>query len=168
MSHALVDQIKNTRSVVENKKIKIININKNIVDQIPKVGIGVIIFKDDKILLGKRKGSHGEREFAFPGGHLEYMENFEDCAKRETLEECGIEIKNVRFQFLANLKKYNPKHYVHIGLLADWVSGTPEVKEVNKCEFWKWYDMNNLPEPMFEPCKLSFDSYLNNKIYYDG
>jgi len=47
-------------------------------------------------------------EWSFPGGHLEYMESFEDCAKRETREECGIEITNIRFQFLSNVIKYAP------------------------------------------------------------
>ena len=42
-----------------------------------RVGIGVIILKDGKVLLGKRKGSHGAGEYAFPGGHLEYMESFD-------------------------------------------------------------------------------------------
>lgn len=44
--------------------------------QKPKVGIGVMILKDEKVLLGKRKGSHGEGEYSFPGGHLEYMESW--------------------------------------------------------------------------------------------
>ncbi len=64
----------------------------------PKVGIGVMILKDGKVLLGKRKGSHGAGQYAFPGGHLEYMESFEDCARRETREECGIEIQNIPVQ----------------------------------------------------------------------
>ena len=64
-------------------------------EEIPRVGIGVMIFKDNKVLFGKRKGSHGEGEYAFPGGHLDYMETIEDCAKRETFEETGIEIENI-------------------------------------------------------------------------
>ena len=95
--------------------------------QIPQVGIGVMIFKGGKVLLGKTKGSHGAGEYAFPGGHLEYMESFEDCAKRETLEEAGIEIENVRFNCLSNVTSYKPKHYVHIGVVADWKSGDPMV-----------------------------------------
>jgi 8-oxo-dGTP diphosphatase len=39
----------------------------------PKVGVGVMIVKEATVLLGQRKGSHGNGEFAFPGGHLEYM-----------------------------------------------------------------------------------------------
>ena len=48
----------------------------------PKVGVGVMVLKDGKVLLTRRKGSHGAGEYSFPGGHLEYMESFEDCARR--------------------------------------------------------------------------------------
>ena len=136
-------------------------------EQKPKVGVGISIFKDGKILLGKRKGSHGAGEYAFPGGHLEHMESFADCARREVKEECGIEIKNIRFQYLANVKKYAPKHYAHIGLIADWKSGEPKVLEPKKSESWGWYSMEKSPRPLFEMCRLSFDAYRKNKKYYD-
>src|SRR3990167_8478607 len=124
-------------------------------EQKPNVGVGVMILKEGKILLCKRKGSHGEGEFGFPGGHLEYMESFEDCARRETREESGVEIENIRFQYLANVKKYAPKHYVHIGLIATWKNGEPKVLETDKCAFWNWYEINDLPEPLFEMCQLA-------------
>lgn len=138
-----------------------------IFEQKPKVGVGIMILKDGKVLLGKRKGSHGEGEYSFPGGHLEYMESFEDCARREIKEECGIEIKNIRFQFLANVIKYAPKHYAHVGLLADWQAGEPKVLEPEKCESWGWYSLEALPEPMFEMCKLATDSWNMGINYYD-
>lgn len=134
----------------------------------PKVGVGVMILKDNKVLLTKRKGSHGAGEYAFPGGHLEYMESFEDCAIREVAEECGIKIKNIQFQFLTNITKYAPKHYVHVGLLADWEEGEPKVLEPEKAEEWKWYDLDKLPEPLFEFCKLSFDAYKTGRNYYSS
>ncbi len=34
-----------------------------------KSGVGVMILKDGTVLLGRRKGSHGEGEWAWPGGH---------------------------------------------------------------------------------------------------
>ena len=137
-------------------------------NQRPKVGVGVMIFKDGKVLLGKRRGSHGEGEYAFPGGHLEYMESFADCAKREVKEECDIEIDNIRFQFLANVKKYAPKHYVHIGLICDYKGGELKNMEVEKNESWGWYDLDNLPQPIFEMCKMAFESYKTNEIYFDS
>lgn len=134
----------------------------------PKVGIGILIFKNGRVLLGKRKGSHGEGEYAFPGGHLEYMESFEDCAKRETTEECGIKIRNIRFQLLSNITKYAPKHYVHVGLIADWKSGEPKLLEPEKIESWGWYDLDKLPSPLFEPCIQAIKSYKSGVNYYDA
>jgi 8-oxo-dGTP diphosphatase len=137
------------------------------IEQTTKVGVGMMIVRDGKVLLAKRKGSHGEGEFAFPGGHLEYMESFADCAKREAMEEAGIKIDNIRFQFLANITKYAPKHYVHIGLLADWKSGEAKVMEPDKSGPWQWYGMDDLPKPMFKMCELSIESYKNKKKYLD-
>ncbi len=133
----------------------------------PKAGVGVMILKDGKVLITKRKSSHGAGQYAFPGGHLEYMESFEECAIRETREECGIEIKNIQFQFLANLKKYAPKHYVHIGLIAEWASGEAQTLEPEKSEDWVWYDVDKLPQgEYFETCTVAFDAFKNNKNYY--
>lgn len=131
------------------------------------VGIGVMIFKDGKVLGGVRKNAHGAGEWAFPGGHLEYMESFQDCAKRETKEEAGIEIKNIRFLSLGNITKFSPKHVVGVGLLADWESGEPVVCEPDKRESWDWYDIDNIKEPIFQPAQLMIDAYKNNKIYND-
>ena len=121
---------------------------KDMSEDITKVGVGVLIFKDGKILLGKRLGAHGAGEYAGPGGHLEYMESIEECAKRETLEETGIVIGNVRFLCLSNLKQYAPKHYIDIGVVADWVSGDPKVIEPEKVESWDWYALDAIPEPL--------------------
>ena len=38
----------------------------------PKVGVGIVVIKDDLILFGRRKGAHGAGDCSFPGGHLEY------------------------------------------------------------------------------------------------
>ncbi len=137
-------------------------------DNHPKVGIGVMIWKDGKVLLGKRKGSHGAGEYAWPGGHLEYMESFEDCVKREAREEAGIEITNVRFLRLLNFKSYAPKHYVDIGLMADWKSGEPKVMEPEKCDGWGWYDIDHLPRPLFASVETYIEAYKTGKNYWDA
>lgn len=134
----------------------------------PKVGIGVMIIKDGKVLLGKRKGSHGQGEYAWPGGHMEYMESFEECAKREVMEEVGIEIGNIKFLRLLNLKAYAPKHYVDIGLMAQWISGEPKVMEPEKCEGWDWYDMDNLPQPLFGTIESYIEAYKTGRDYWDA
>ncbi|NBO23379.1 NUDIX domain-containing protein, partial [bacterium] len=55
-----------------------------------KVGLSALIVRDGKVLMGKRKGSHGQGQWAFPGGHLEYSEDFKSCLTREVKEETGL------------------------------------------------------------------------------
>lgn len=62
-----------------------------------RVGVGCLIFKEGKVLLGKRKNSHGADAYAGPGGHVEYGETLEETVIRETYEEVGLEIAHVEF-----------------------------------------------------------------------
>ena len=133
-----------------------------------KAGVGVMIMRSGKVLLGKRKGAHGAGEYAFPGGHLEFGESIIDCAKRETSEETGIKIKNVRFLFFANLTQYPGKHYAHTGLIADWQSGVPRALELESCESWDWYPLDKLPKPLFGTAPMSFKAYKTKKIFFDS
>lgn len=132
-----------------------------------KVGIGVMVMKDGKVLLGKRKGSHGAGEYSFPGGHLEYMESYLDCVRREVTEETGMEIDNIRFLLVANIKEYAPKHYAHIGFVADWKKGEPKLMEPEKCEGWAWYDIDHLPEPLFATLLTHIEAYKTGKNFFD-
>lgn len=122
----------------------------------PGVGLSVIIIKEDKVLLGKRKGSHGEGTYAFPGGHLENNEGFLDCLSREIKEEVG----DVKIQFIDKFPSavtndiFNEdKHYVTLFIRAKYISGEPQVLEPEKCEKWEWYSWDNLPSPLFLPIK---------------
>ncbi|MBU1082983.1 NUDIX domain-containing protein [Patescibacteria group bacterium] len=116
----------------------------------PKVGVGVIVIQDDKVLLGKRKNAHGEGSWAFPGGHLEMNETLEECSKRETTEEAGIEIKNIKpLTFTNDIFKEENKHYITCFVTADYDSGEVSVMEPDKCEEWGWFEWNNLPQPLF-------------------
>lgn len=114
------------------------------------VGIGVLIINDQKqILLGKRKNAHGEGTWSGPGGHLDFGESWEDCAKREVMEEVGIEIGNVRFGSATNdIFLEEGKHYITIFMVADYISGEVTVCEPDKCESWEWFDFDNLPSPL--------------------
>jgi 8-oxo-dGTP diphosphatase len=116
----------------------------------PKVGIGVLILKDGKVLFGKRKSAHGEGTWAPPGGHLEYGETPEDCAIRETLEETGIQIKNIRKgPYTNDIYTNEHKHYITLFIIADYKSGEPKAMEPDKCEKWEWVNWGNLPHPLF-------------------
>jgi 8-oxo-dGTP diphosphatase len=116
----------------------------------PKIGIGVIVIKDKKILVGKRRSAHGEGTWSPPGGHLEFGETWENCARRETREETGIEIKDVEFFAVTNDIK-EETHYVTIFMKCLSASGIVKNLEPDKCECWKWFPWEELPRPLFQP-----------------
>jgi 8-oxo-dGTP diphosphatase len=128
----------------------------------PKVGVGVIIIKDGKVLLGKRKGSHGEGAWALPGGHLEFFETLEDCAKRETKEETGIAIKNIqKFAYTNDIFPIEQKHYITCFVKAEYDSGDVRVMEPDKCEKWEWFERGNFPDPIFIPLQNLLKENIN-------
>jgi len=118
----------------------------------PNVGACVLIWRDGKILLIERRGSHGHGAWATPGGHLEFGENWEECVKREAMEEIGVEIKNVRFLAATNdIFPSHDKHYVSIWMEADWAANEPQNMEPEKAGGIAWHTLTDLPSPLFEP-----------------
>lgn len=118
----------------------------------PKVGVGIIVIKDGKVLMGKRKGAHGEDTWSVPGGHLEFNESWEDCAYRECFEETGVKTKNHVFVGATNdiFSKEN-KHYITIYVKGEHFDGEPSLTEPDKFVEVGWFDVYNLPSPRFIP-----------------
>lgn len=121
---------------------------------VPRVGVGVLIIKDGKILLGKRKNAHGAGTWAPCGGHLELYESFEQCAQREAYEETGLKLTKVRYYGLTNnIYLEEQKHYLTVFMMVDDFEGEPQNCEPDKCEGWAWFAVNELPENLFLPFK---------------
>ena len=128
----------------------------------PKVGVGVVVVKDGKVLVGKRIGSHGAETWAFPGGHLEWNEKIEECAKRELTEETGITIKNIKpASFTNDIFKEEGKHYLTAFVICEYDSGEVEIKEPNKCLEWRWCSWDEIPTPRFLPLHHLIESGYN-------
>jgi 8-oxo-dGTP diphosphatase len=118
----------------------------------PLVGVGVIILKDARILLGKRKNCHGAGTWALPGGHLEFGESLQECAAREVREETGLELVNIRkYDFIDDIFPENNSHYITIFMIAEVLNGEPQNLEPDRCEGWDWFDLHALPENLFRP-----------------
>ena len=135
--------------------------------QAPGIGIGVILFKEGKVLMAKR----GEKSFyshhwSLPGGKLELFESFEDCAKREVFEETGLEIGNLEMVCLHNdsMPEVN-KHYLTLIFKAEVSGGELTIKEPEKNTEIAWFDLENLPSPLFPPTKNALEKFRQGKVY---
>ena len=127
----------------------------------PRIGVGVLLKYNHKILLGLRKGAHGAGTWAFPGGHLEFGENPEETARRECLEETGLLISNPKLIASTNdIFREENKHYLTLIYEADSTSHQAKIIEPHKCSKWAWFPWDELPSSLFPSIiKLKKTSY---------
>lgn len=140
----------------------------------PKVrgGVRVMLYRDGKILLSLRNSDpakaqsslRGEGTWTMPGGKLEFGETIEEGAKREVLEETGIILNEVKVMCL-NTEKNQHAHYITVGTYCDNFSGEAELKEPEEIVDWQWFDLNNLPSPIFPSSEHMLVNY-KNKVFY--
>jgi 8-oxo-dGTP diphosphatase len=117
-----------------------------------RVGTAVAIFNEHgEILLGKRGKSHGSGCWSFAGGHVEKWETWEECAKREVLEETNLDIENIEYVTTKeSMFKADGKHYNTIFLRATVKDGQQfKIMEKGKFDPIGWFDINAMPENLF-------------------
>ncbi|QQR92621.1 MAG: NUDIX domain-containing protein [Candidatus Iainarchaeum archaeon] len=129
----------------------------------PRVGVGVLICRDGKVLLGKRLAAHGKGTWSPPGGKMEFGESPLDCAKREILEETNLHLTHMRIgPYTNDVFVSDNLHYITLCVIAE-ATGEPKAMEPEKCAEWKWFAWNELPSPLFLPLenlkKQGFDPF---------
>ncbi|MBM3183736.1 MAG: NUDIX domain-containing protein [Chlamydiae bacterium] len=117
----------------------------------PKIGIAVLVEKEKQFLIGLRKGAHGAGTWGLPGGHLEFGESVETCAKRELLEETGLRALECSMgPWVENVMEGGTKHYITIVVKVVAFTGNLQLLEPEKCEKWQWFPLDLFPEPLFD------------------
>ena len=124
-----------------------------------RVGIGVLILQNGRLLLGHRVcsaadtgGIYEPDSWCLPGGKQEYGETILEGAVRETKEETNLDINDL--QVYSAVDDLQPgKHYVTIQVIARACSGTLCVMEPEKQDEWKWFPVDQLPKNIYTPSK---------------
>lgn len=122
-------------------------------DKIVRIGTGILIVNDQgQILMGKRHGSHGVGTWGLIGGYIEFGETFEQAARREAMEEVGVELTDIRvIKPVSYFFDDGAKHHISIYMAARIANGTPRICEPHKMTELRFVDWNNLPQPTFVP-----------------
>lgn len=94
----------------------------------PWVGVGVVIWRDGKILLAKRGRPPRLGEWSIPGGAQQVGETVAAAAAREALEETGLivrpaELISVEDAITRDAAGGAQYHYTIVEIAADWISG---------------------------------------------
>ena len=137
-------------------------------------GFGVLVIKNNKVLLGQRHVDpakadsvlHGEGTWTFPGGKLHFGESFEEGVQRELLEETGMSVQIEDLKVISLTNDIVPDaHFVTVGLLCEKFVGEPQVMEPDEITKWEWFDLNNLPTPIFKPSLKLLKNYQDGVFY---
>jgi len=119
--------------------------NKN--NLIPQVAVGAVVFRDDSVLLVKRKNHPAKNMWAIPGGRVKIGEKLQEAAEREIFEETGIQIKAGEPIYVFDVIDRDDSeqirfHYVIIDLDAQYLSGVPEASD--DAEEAKWISRDQI------------------------
>lgn len=116
----------------------------------PKVAVGAVVFRANKVLLVLRGKPPAEKQWSIPGGCVELGETLQEAAEREIAEETGIVIiaKNPIYAFDVIERDESGHvrfHYVIVDLAADYVRGEPRAGDDAADVIWaSSKDLNNL------------------------
>ena len=139
--------------------------------QRPQVGMGILVMRGNKVLLGKRRGSHGDGYYAAPGGHIEFGESFAAAAAREVREETALEIANLRLLSVGNYlftRTDGERHYIDVDFVCEAPAGEAQLCEPEKCDGWAWYELNALPQPLFIVTQRMLESLRSGMTLRDA
>jgi 8-oxo-dGTP diphosphatase len=123
-----------------------------------KVGVSTFLLNDqNQILVGKRlNASSGTGCWGLPGGGMHAGETPLETAVREVKEETGIVVKIpevMRFMNFTNdvFLETSGEHWITLYFLCrqNNYEGEPQIVEPNKCEEWRWVDIDDIPQPVF-------------------
>jgi 8-oxo-dGTP diphosphatase len=94
----------------------------------PFIGIGIVVIKENHVLLCQRGKPPGIGTWTLPGGAQELGETCEQAARRELLEECGLEVGELHFCAHVDTIRRDPDgrirfHYTILDFAARWVAG---------------------------------------------
>ena len=138
--------------MVDKKDLKPFDLRKYPI--VPLVGVGVLLTRDNSLLLVKRKFDPDAGYWAIPGGHLDLGERVEIAAEREAYEETGFIVKVSKLAGIIDKIMYDKSgkveyHYVLINYFVEQIEG----------------DQNQQPVPNSDALDAKFVPYEELKDY---
>ena len=107
----------------------------------PRVAVGAVVFKDNKVLLVRRGKPPAEDLWAIPGGRVEIGETLQEATEREILEETGIIIRALEPVYTFDVIDQDARgrtrfHYVIVDLTAEYIRGEPRAGDDASAACW--------------------------------
>ena len=115
----------------------------------PAVGVAVVLLQDQKILLGRRARGEYKGHWCIPCGYVEWGEEVHDAARREFLEETGLQVE-VGAVYAVHSNFHNPMSLT-VGI---WFTGCligGSLQAGDDLDLAEYFPLDALPEPLAFP-----------------
>lgn len=95
----------------------------------PIVGVGVVVWRADRVLMIRRGKPPRAGQWSLPGGAQELGETVVETARREVLEETGLELASIELLTVVDLVEREPEsgrviyHYTLVDFVAEAAAG---------------------------------------------
>jgi len=120
----------------------------------PGVGCGVVFLREGHILLLQRRKSPEAGAWGIPGGKVDFLETAEMAARREALEETGLDAVSLSVIGMSEqLYHEERQHWFAPIFHADRFTGEPELLEPEKHGGIGWFSLSALPEHLTLPTR---------------
>jgi 8-oxo-dGTP diphosphatase len=113
----------------------------------PIAGVGVVVFRNEEVLLVKRKRAPYKGQWSIPGGKQELGETVTQAARRELMEETGVEVNELTLIDVVDIIVRDEEgkilyHYIVADYRAHWLSG--ECSSGDDAQDVQWFNLNKL------------------------
>ena len=139
--------------------------NKRLYPSQPIVGVGIVILRQGKILLGKRLNEPAKGKWSVPGGVVELGETLKQAVIREAKEETCLDVSNPTLLDVVDIMDLDPKgkviyHYVIVDYLVT-ITNTFEPKAASDAAELRWVKLTEVED--YDLTKSFRHFFLKNK-----
>ena len=113
----------------------------------PKVAAGVLVTRDDSVLLVRRANEPFRGSWTLPAGFVNGGEDPAKAAERECMEETGLSVHVTRVYEIVSGREHPRGADFVIIYQAEYLGG--EMKANDDVDAVEWFNKNNLPPLAF-------------------
>lgn len=115
----------------------------------PLVGVGVVVWRQQQFLLVRRGKAPNQGQWSLPGGGQHLGETVIEAARREILEETGLQVEVTGLVDVVDAIRRDERgevefHYTLVDLVAESASG--EAVAADDAEAVAWFNLDELSD----------------------
>ena len=136
-----------------------------------RVGVGILIYTSDKLLLEKRSDC---QKWGLIGGGVEIGENVKDTAIRECFEETSIKLKKENLDFFklySDVSQYriiqyadNCFHAIDVIYSYRILEKNFQIRKSNESIEISFFSIQSLPKDIVPPAKDPINDFIKSKF----